>query len=172
MENDEDKILWLLSQNGACDRMDSKRSFSCAECPIYNKCSTKGRSDTSQETVTKCNTWLQNHKYVQPPVSENTNVTSPPVGVKFDDNKPRYDLVPFREWEEVVKVLSLGAKKYSPDNWKFVPESKSRYIAAAFRHLVARCMGEINDLETGLPHTAHCICCLLFLSWHDKEKPE
>ena len=37
-------------------------------------------------------------------------------GVKYDDEKPRYDLVPWNEFEEVVKVLSYGACKYDDTN--------------------------------------------------------
>jgi hypothetical protein len=91
-------------------------------------------------------------------------------GVKYDNDKPRFDLLPWREVEDVAKVLTFGAEKYEPDNWKRVDNSKSRYIAAAFRHLSARAQGELFDQETGLPHVAHAICCLLFLGWHDKQK--
>ena len=87
------------------------------------------------------------------------------LGIKYDDNKPRYDLVPWSVFEDSVRVLGFGAKKYEVDNWKKVHDAKHRYIAAAFRHLVARSEGEILDPESGLPHTAHAICCLLFLAW-------
>lgn len=89
-------------------------------------------------------------------------------GIKFDIGKPEWNLVPWEELEDVVKVLQLGAAKYAPDNWKKVPNSKRRYVAAAFRHLIARSLGQLCDEETKLPHTAHAICCLLFLGWHDK----
>lgn len=88
-------------------------------------------------------------------------------GVKFDGEKPKYDLVPWEEFEDTVAVLTFGAKKYAPDNWKKVPGARCRYIAAAFRHLVARARGETIDPESGRPHTAHAICCLLFLAWFD-----
>ena len=90
-------------------------------------------------------------------------------GVKYDQGKPRYDLIPWECMDDVAAVLTYGAQKYEPDNWKRVSNSKSRYIAAAFRHLASRARGEIYDKETGLPHTSHCIACLLFLMWHDKQ---
>jgi hypothetical protein len=89
-------------------------------------------------------------------------------GKKFDQEKPRYDLVPWEQIDDVAMVLTYGAIKYAPDNWMKVKGARWRYVAAAFRHLVARARGEINDSETGLPHTAHCVCCLLFLGWFDK----
>jgi len=79
----------------------------------------------------------------------------------------RFDLVPTEPYEDVVKVLMFGATKYEPDNWQRVPYAKIRYIAAAFRHLWARFTGEVIDKESGFPHTAHAICCLLFLGWFD-----
>lgn len=90
------------------------------------------------------------------------------LGVKGDKDKARYDLVPWEEFEDAVDVLTFGAKKYAPNNWMFVPEARRRYIAAAFRHLVARACGEVIDPESGKPHTAHAICCLLFLAWFDR----
>lgn len=93
-------------------------------------------------------------------------------GIKYDNNKLDYTLLPFESLQEVVKVLMFGAKKYSRDNWQQV-KPKERYIQAAFRHLIAYAMGEKLDPESGINHLAHCTCCLLFLIWHDKgEKDE
>lgn len=90
-------------------------------------------------------------------------------GVKYDNDKLRWDLLPFREVEEVVKVLTKGAKKYSVDNWKNIDDPQNRYFAAAMRHLVAWRMDEKLDIETGINHLAHAVCCLLFLMWFDNE---
>jgi len=95
--------------------------------------------------------------------------------LKFDDNKPRWSLLPFREVEEVVKVLTHGAKKYThdgisgADNWKTVPDRQNRYFSACLRHLTAWKNGERLDQETGLSHLSHAICCLLFMMWGDNE---
>ena len=88
-------------------------------------------------------------------------------GVKYDGEKPRWDLLPFDAVEEVVKVLTAGANKYADDNWKHVRPFSRRYISALLRHLVARIKGEIYDPETGFRHTAHMGCCALFLIWGD-----
>ena len=92
----------------------------------------------------------------------------PKLGRKFDQEKPRWDLVPWEPMEDVILVLTEGAKKYAPFNWQYVKGARWRYLGAAFRHIVARAKGEISDAETGLPHLAHAICCLLFLAWFDK----
>lgn len=83
-------------------------------------------------------------------------------GVKNDQGKLDYTLLPWSSIKEVVKVLMFGAAKYpSADNWKHV--EPSRYKKAAMRHLVAYLEGEKNDSESGHPHLAHCMCCILFL---------
>jgi hypothetical protein len=92
-------------------------------------------------------------------------------GVKYDGDKPRWDLMPMAQAEEIVKVLTFGAKKYpSADNWKRVEGAKDRYFAAALRHLTAWKNGEQKDKETGLSHLAHAGCCLLFLQWFDTQE--
>ena len=40
---------------------------------------------------------------------------------------------------------------------------------ACHRHLQAWWSGERLDKESGLPHLAHAVCCLLFLMWGDDE---
>jgi hypothetical protein len=92
-------------------------------------------------------------------------------GVKFDNEKVDWTLVPFKAMEPVVRVLEHGAKKYSADNWKIVKNARHRYLAAAYRHMNAINDGEwVDDKETGgsgEPHAAHVICCMLFLLWFD-----
>ena len=85
-------------------------------------------------------------------------------GMKFDQDKPRYELLPVGPIEDTVKVLTYGAKKYEAWNWKkVVAENPERYYAAALRHILAWRKGELLDEETGLPHLAHAMCCLVFL---------
>lgn len=88
-------------------------------------------------------------------------------GRKFDGGKLRYGLTPPLAFAEMVKVLTFGAEKYEPDNWKKVPESKTRYFDALERHVWAWKMGEQIDPESGIHHLAHAMCCLAFLYEHD-----
>ena len=83
-------------------------------------------------------------------------------GRKFDSGKLRYDLIPVLAQEEVVKVVTLGAEKYDPENWKRVPEGRRRYTAAAFRHIEAWRKGEKID-EIGTHHIANAISNLMFI---------
>lgn len=89
------------------------------------------------------------------------------LGEKFDDGKLRFDLLPKGALEEIVEVLGYGARKYSADNWKLVPDARSRYFAAAMRHIMAWHSGEEKDPESGLSHLAHAGCSILFLLWFE-----
>lgn len=89
-------------------------------------------------------------------------------GTKLDAGKLRYDLVPLAAERAVVEVLTYGAKKYAPDNWRKVPDARARYHAAARRHIAAWAAGERLDAESGLPHLAHAACCLMFLLEFDE----
>lgn len=83
-------------------------------------------------------------------------------GRKFDGGKLRYDLLPVYALEEVTRVITLGAEKYDPENWKRVPEGRRRYTAAAFRHIEAWRKGETTD-EIGTHHIANAISNLMFI---------
>lgn len=92
------------------------------------------------------------------------------VGTKYDQDKPRWHLLPMDCVEEVVKVLTFGANKYKENNWKKVKRGKVRYINAAYRHLAQINQGKYYDEETGLPHFAHAICSLIFAMWKWKHE--
>ncbi len=95
--------------------------------------------------------------------------TEAPTGQKFDADKTQWDLTPWLAQTEVAEVLTYGANKYSRDNWRHVPESKRRYTAALFRHVVAWLSGEKHDPESGKHHLAHAACCILFMLETDLE---
>lgn len=90
-------------------------------------------------------------------------------GKKFDGGKPMWDLIPLKTVGKIVDVLTFGANKYAPGNWKLVPNAQERYFAALLRHLEAWQSGESNDPESGLSHLAHAGCCLLFLLWFEDD---
>lgn len=91
-------------------------------------------------------------------------------GVKKDEEKLMWNLLPIEEVEDIVKVLTYGAFKYKPDNWKYVSPPLDRYYAALLRHLIAWRKGEEIDSESGLSHLSHAATCCLFLMWHMKNK--
>ena len=86
------------------------------------------------------------------------------TGQKHDAGKARYDLIPPGVLHDLARVLTHGAEKYAPGNWMRVAEPEARYYAAMMRHLEAWRMGLVVDPESGLPHLAHALCCLVFLA--------
>ena len=96
--------------------------------------------------------------------------TDEPGGKKEDLGKTRWDLLPTGTVRSIAQVLTFGAGKYGDNNWQGLPNARSRYYAAAQRHLDAWWAdGEVTDPESGLPHLAHAACCLLFLIWLDNK---
>ena len=83
-------------------------------------------------------------------------------GRKYDGDKPKLYLLPPKSILEIGKVLTYGAEKYDPENWRKVDDLQNRYTSAALRHIFAHIDGEADDQETGLSHLAHAMCCLLF----------
>lgn len=84
-------------------------------------------------------------------------------GMKHDQGKPRYDLLPAIAVDELAKVLKFGAEKYGPNSWQDVEDGLDRYRAALLRHTFAIQRGELIDDESGLPHAAHAMCCAAFI---------
>ena len=82
--------------------------------------------------------------------------------LKFDKDKLRYDLIPVEWGLNLASVLTHGAKKYKPNNWRQVDDI-DRYVGAAFRHLEAWRAGEHLDKDSGLPHLAHVMTNIGFL---------
>jgi hypothetical protein len=93
------------------------------------------------------------------------------VGHKKDQDKPRMDLLDPLALEGLANVLTFGAQKYAPHNWR-KGIANTRLIAAMLRHLFAIMRGEDNDPESGLPHIDHVGCCWMFLSNNMKVRPE
>ena len=84
------------------------------------------------------------------------------TGKKYDGEKPQMYLLPPKAITEVAKVLTFGASKYGPENWRKLDDLQNRYSSAAMRHIFAHIDGSVLDEESDLSHLAHAICCLLF----------
>ena len=89
-----------------------------------------------------------------------TGVDQHTPGAKLDGGKLRPALVLggfASAVEAMVKVGSDGARKYTDNGWKTVPNGKARYEDALLRHLLAHLRGEAIDEESGSPHISHCM---------------
>ena len=96
------------------------------------------------------------------------------AGKKDDSGKLMYNLIPVSAIEGLAQVLTMGAKKYTPNGWKTVPDATERYYSALFRHLLAWRNGEEIDPESGLHHLKHVLTNVAFLLELDNDsiKPE
>lgn len=92
----------------------------------------------------------------------NRAVAQASEGRKFDDGKPRYDLLPPEMLEAAAAVLTYGANKYGERNWE-AGMAWGRPFAALMRHMWAWWRGEDSDPETGYSHLWHALCCIAFL---------
>ena len=80
------------------------------------------------------------------------------AGSKLDAGKNRLGLVLCgfaRALQEVGRVGTYGANKYTDNGWMSVPDGERRYTDAMLRHLMREATGEDNDPDTGLRHAAH-----------------
>jgi hypothetical protein len=80
------------------------------------------------------------------------------TGAKADHGKSRawLCLAGFsRALEEVAKVTTVGANKYTPNGWCDVPDAENRYMDAFARHMLALGKGEVFDNGVGGTHTKH-----------------
>jgi hypothetical protein len=84
------------------------------------------------------------------------------TGIKYDQHKPRFDLLPYDALNEIAKVFSYGAIKYEPRNWE-KGMSWSRVFASMQRHLSAWFHGNNIDSDSNMSHLSHAACCALYL---------
>ena len=91
-------------------------------------------------------------------------------GMKNDflDDKPRWDLLPLQEIEDLVKVYTAGAKKYASNSWQKLDNGYQRYKAALFRHLLAYEKGKRIDPDTKCMHLAQVAWNAVAMLWFDK----
>lgn len=77
-------------------------------------------------------------------------------GAKLDQGKLLAGLITLwpRAIKEVLKVGTMGAKKYSRGGWQYVENGIQRYEDAFFRHIIEGAI-EPYDKESGLLHKAH-----------------
>ena len=92
-------------------------------------------------------------------------------GVKFDDQKLRFDLFPPRALEQVAKIYTHGAVKYAPRNWEN-GISWGRIFAAVMRHLWAWWYRRDKDHDSGLSPLAHAAWGCLTLLEYERTHPE
>ena len=90
-------------------------------------------------------------------------------GIKFDEDKPRFDLLPPNALLEVAKIYQHGAKKYGDRNWEN-GLMYSRLYRAALGHLVSWWSGESLDPDSKLSNLSHAAFNVLGLLEYELTK--
>lgn len=88
------------------------------------------------------------------------------IGLKNDkkDSKVRWELLPLDIINEIAKVYTKGAEKYSDNNWKLLENGYERYKGALLRHLAANDQNSIDE-ETGCYHLAQVAWNAIAMLW-------
>jgi len=93
------------------------------------------------------------------------------MGERYNNGKPMLSLIPAYAMEEVAKVLTYGATKYSKNNW-LKGRPWMEFVDSLERHLQAWKRGEDIDEESGCLHAAHLACNALMLVELIKIRPD
>ncbi len=93
------------------------------------------------------------------------------VGVKFDENKLRMDLIPPEAIEALALTLTKGAQKYGDRNWEKGIDP-NRCIAALMRHLMRHMAGEEFDPDSGQPHMDHVLTNAVFVVTYQRREAD
>jgi len=93
-------------------------------------------------------------------------------GLKFDEGKIAWDLIPWEAVEELAYIYSVGAAKYEPRNWER-GYRWGRSYAAAFRHMNEWWnRREDYDPDCGAHHLAQAAWNILALLHFDLHKED
>lgn len=92
-------------------------------------------------------------------------------GLRYNEGKIRYDLIPTYAHEQFAKVLTKGSEKYAERNWE-LGMKWSKVTASLKRHIASFEAGEDFDKEDGLLHMAHAMCNTAFLVEYYKTYPQ
>ena len=124
------------------------------------------------DTIKKQKEEIENLKNIHSKDVKNLvhNETKNIDGMKFDDNKLQFGLLPPEIKLYFAEVLTFGAQKYAPDNWKKV--DVKRYYDAFERHMNAFQLGEKLDSDSGLHHLKHALTNMMFICYLELNKKE
>jgi hypothetical protein len=96
---------------------------------------------------------------VQPGNQRNTRRF--PGGARRSDRKPRFDLIPFEFLASVAEVLTRGARKYGPYNWK---RGHKYFFLDAWNHAFVH-LQKFKEGDKREDHLAHLACNVAFMVW-------
>lgn len=103
------------------------------------------------------------------PTSKEQGFSPPRIaeGIKYDEGKLRYDLIPPYPLQEVARVFTIGAEKYEDWNWR-KGMNWHRVLRALMSHVEAWRLGERLDKEDGQHHLASVVWCAMVLMEYEQ----
>lgn len=75
-------------------------------------------------------------------------------GKRYNEGKPRVDLIPGDALLSLGDVFAMGAEKYGERNWE-LGMKWTTVLASMLRHTYKFMIGQDRDEESGLLHTQH-----------------
>lgn len=113
----------------------------------------------------KGNTDMDESYHIRTSTGDTMSKPNKAGGIKHDQGKTQWTVLPFKAIDAIAQVLMFGSKKYDRDNWKKV--EGERYLDAAFRHLTAWNNGEVDDQDSGMSHLWHAGASVVFAIQHE-----
>jgi hypothetical protein len=104
-------------------------------------------------------------KSIDEVMHEEFNEHDAPKALRYNVDKPKWSLVHFASLIPMIEVLTFGAIKYAPHNWK-KPMNGEEILESMQRHLSALFDGETHDKESKLHHIGHIMANAMFYSYH------
>lgn len=92
-------------------------------------------------------------------------------GLRYNQGKPRFDLLPRYAMSALARIMTRGAEKYAERNWE-KGMSWGWVLASLKRHLDAYERGEDFEPESGELHMGHVMANAAFLTEYYKIYPE
>jgi len=102
-------------------------------------------------------------------VGSHEEASPAPKGKKDDNGKLKYHLIPWQVLEGLASVLTFGAKKYAPENWRVLADPEERYEDAMWRHIMEYKKGNRLDKDSKMPHLWHAVTNLAFLIYFEAQ---
>lgn len=93
------------------------------------------------------------------------------TGLRYNEGKTRYDLLPEHSLQKTADVFDFGSKKYGENNWE-KGMKWTTVLSSLERHLHCIKRGEDYDPESGLLHIYHLTCNSLMLGEYYKIYPQ
>ena len=87
-------------------------------------------------------------------------------GAGRTDRKPRFDLIPFEFLESVAEVLTRGAVKYGPYNWK---RGRKEFFLDAWNHAFVH-LQKFKEGDRSEDHLGHLASNVAFMVWAVKHR--